>query len=484
MAIAAGTGHSVAAITPARRVAARLLRDQRVRDGRSRELLRSSEALSALDERDRALATRLVLGVVASRGALDAAIDSHLRPHSHLEPKVRDALRLASFELMYLDTPPSAAVSQGVELVRLASRRAAALANAVLRRVAERDAPSAAAARARVVADDCSLEDLALTAALPIWLVRALVASRGESFARQLALSLADPAPVYVVGNAAREDATVTQALLSAAGLGPLPTGLPASFELAHPSGLARSDLVGGVRAVPADLASQLVALIAAPAPGGSLLEVGQGRATKTILLQGAALRGGASADIVSVELETGKLRLARERLARAGLSDHCRSLSLDARRLSDDDIPAELRRAFGCVFVDAPCSGAGTLRRHPEIAWSLDSTAALGTLPTLQLQILSAASSRVALGGSLVYSTCSPLVSEDESVVRAFLASPAGQGFSVVPVASAPGLSNAGATAARLVAESMSAEGFFVARQLPSSHDAHFCARLVRKGE
>lgn len=292
MAIAAGTGHSVAAITPARRVAVRLLRDQRVRDGRSRELLRSSDALSALDERDRALATRLVLGVVASRGALDAAIDSHLRPHSHLEPKVRDALRLASFELMYLDTPPSAAVSQGVELVRLASRRAAALANAVLRRVAERDAPSAAAARARVVADDCSLEDLALTAALPIWLVRALVASRGESFARQLALSLADPAPVYVVGNAAREDATVTRALLSAAGLGPLPTGLPASFELAHPSGLARSDLVGGVRAVPADLASQLVALIAAPAPGGSLLEVGQGRATKTILLQGAALRG------------------------------------------------------------------------------------------------------------------------------------------------------------------------------------------------
>ena len=67
MAIAAGTGHSVAAITPARRVAARLLRDQRVRDGRSRELLRSSDALSALDERDRALATRLVLGVVASR---------------------------------------------------------------------------------------------------------------------------------------------------------------------------------------------------------------------------------------------------------------------------------------------------------------------------------------------------------------------------------------------------------------------------------
>ena len=189
MAIAAGTGHSVAAVTPARRVAVRLLRDQRVRDGRSRELLRSSDALSALDERDRALATRLVLGVVASRGALDAAIDSHLRPHSHLEPKVRDALRLASFELMYLDTPPSAAVSQGVELVRLASRRAAALANAILRRVAERDAPSAAAARARVVADDCSLEDLALTAALPIWLVRALVASRGESFARQLALS-------------------------------------------------------------------------------------------------------------------------------------------------------------------------------------------------------------------------------------------------------------------------------------------------------
>ena len=210
---------------------------------------------------------------------------------------------------------------------------------------------------------------------------------------------------------------------------------------------------------------------------GERVIDFCAGAGGKTLAL---AARMRNQGQVLAFDTDEARLSRLGPRLKRAGVD------IVTQMRLKDSH-DARLARYQGwadLVLVDAPCSGSGTLRRHPEIAWSLDSTAALGTLPTLQLQILSAASSRVALGGSLVYSTCSPLVSEDESVVRAFLASPAGQGFSVVPVASAPGLSNAGATAARLVAESMSAEGFFVARQLPGSHDAHFCARLVRKGE
>lgn len=84
---------------------------------------------------------------------------------------------------------------------------------------------------------------------------------------------------------------------------------------------------------------------------------------------------------------------------------------------------------AFDLVFVDAPCSGAGTLSRHPEIAWSLKEDA-LADLAELQLQILRRAATRVADGGRLAYSTCSVFRQEDEDVVDAFLASPEGSRF------------------------------------------------------
>ena len=94
------------------------------------------------------------MGVTAAKGALDAMVDAHLRRGAHLEPRVRDALRIAAFELVYLGTRPDVAVSQGVELVRSVAPRATGLANAVLRRVAEEDVAAVAAARERVGSGD------------------------------------------------------------------------------------------------------------------------------------------------------------------------------------------------------------------------------------------------------------------------------------------------------------------------------------------
>ena len=139
----------MAVASPARTTALHLLGAQRRRGARARDLMRKG----------RALATRLVLGVNVASGELDRRIDSFVSRPGSLEPRVRDALRLASFELLYLDTPRQVAVSQGVELVRGVQPRAARMANAVLRRVAEcrpevdeaREAVGAAAAGARVV---------------------------------------------------------------------------------------------------------------------------------------------------------------------------------------------------------------------------------------------------------------------------------------------------------------------------------------------
>ena len=97
-------------------------------------------------------------------------------------------------------------------------------------------------------------------------------------------------------------------------------------------------------------------------------------------------------------------------------------STVLDGCRLSEKKLPSELDGLFDCVLLDAPCSGTGTMRRHPEIASTL-TPEGVSELAQLQARLLTAAASRVAPGGHLVYATCSVLAEENECVVDAFLA-------------------------------------------------------------
>lgn len=413
----------MARLSPARRVACALLGERRRRGARARELLRGSERLSALPERDRALATRLVMGATAAEGALDALIDSHLRHGARLEPRVRDALRLAAFELVYLDARADVAVSQGVELVRSVAPRAAGLANAVLRRVAEGDAADVAAARERLADGDFRARDLALVGAVPEWLAERALASLGAARAAAWAVAALEPAGVWVAANRALCAVGEASALLARAGCEPEPGPLPGSLRLGAPSRLAPSGLVEHVYVMPCDLAAQEVALACAPAPGERVLEVGQGRGTKTLLLESAAIASGGPCEVTAVEVSPRKSELARRRMEAAGVADHVRSICADGRALPDELGP------FDLVFLDAPCSGTGTLSRHPEIAWSL-APGAPAELAALQAELLASAAARVAPGGRLVYATCSVLAEENDAVVGAFLADPAAKGF------------------------------------------------------
>lgn len=536
----------------ARVAAAGLVREVRARDGRVKDVARGSAALAGLSERDRDLAMRLACGVVATSGRLDEVMGSHLTGRAHLEPRVRDALRVSCFELLYLSTPASVAVDQGVELVRARSPRAAGLANAVLRRVAEEDRPRVEAARRRLeghvtgdaaaagpaaagdaaaagpaaagdAADADDLADLALVSGLPDWLVRELVGAVGLPAARRACLDELEPAPVYVRANPMNLSPDEAPARLAGLGLGPRRVEDTDVYLLERPGALASSGLVQQAAVVPADLAAQLVALVAAPRPGATVLEVGQGRGTKSLLLEASALAGGGVADILGVDSEAFKCRVSRRRMGAARLSDHVSSLVLDARELGGKEAPAGVATGYDLVFVDAPCSGSGTMRRHPEIAWSLarasvepggpEGTAApgcsavsgdlehaavpggpegaavsgcaggLAPLPALQLQILTAAAARVRPGGELVYATCSFLPQENADVVDAFLGTDEGADFELAPVCEAWGVRRMGEEGQRLL-RSFSDGGTFLSLPGKWGCDLHFCARMVRRGQ
>ena len=464
----------MAKATPARRAALRVLGQVRQRDAYAREVLRASPAVGALEPRDRAFAGRLVLGVTAARGTLDRLLDGHVRKPGSLEPRVRDAMRIAAFELLYLETPERAAVSQGVELVRSVSPRAVNLANAVLRKVAEdryslkrtRLALNRVAATGEEPVDGRSLAAMASSVgAMPQWLAARVAEERGPAALATVALGELEPAPLWVAGDKER---------LAEAGCEPVPVAVPGAFLVERPGALAASGLVGDGDVVVSDLAAQTVALMAVPENGGSLLEVGSGRGTKTLLVQRDLARLGWSARHVAVEVSESKARVARERLDKTAAQVEV--LVRDGRELGG------LGR-FTTVLVDAPCSGTGTMRRHPETVWSLqpEDVAASNPdgLPALQLALLEAAAPCVAPGGTLVYATCSVLKAENEDVVATFLASDEGSGFSVAPAVEAPAVQG---DAVAWVTDHQTEQGAL--RTLPQAAgcDGHYCVRLVRE--
>uniref|UniRef100_UPI0025FB7299 transcription antitermination protein NusB n=1 Tax=uncultured Enorma sp. TaxID=1714346 RepID=UPI0025FB7299 len=156
-------------LSPARRVALDILLELEETGAYARDALDASPDVHALERRDAGLAMRLVLGVVASYGCLDDLIDAYCDKPGRMNARIRNALRVATFELVYLGTEPRAAVSQGVELVRTRAKSAAGFANFVLRRIAENRAYYLEAGDVGEP-EERRLVALARQGGLPIWL--------------------------------------------------------------------------------------------------------------------------------------------------------------------------------------------------------------------------------------------------------------------------------------------------------------------------
>ena len=467
----------VAKLSPGRLAALRILIAAREGGRYAREVSSDLCAAMALDGRDAAFARRLALGVTGCSGCLDDALDAVLDDPRSLSADVRDALRIGAYELLYLGTSPQVAVSQGVELARMCAHGAAGLANAVLRRVAE-------GADAFLAAEDVSEQHRAMVscarrAGLPTWLVRRIVDSLGEERAQGMLACQLDSAPIAVQVNPLRSGALAD--VLAVDGARPL--GLPGAFAVERVGELVRSGAFAHADAVASDYHAQLIA--AAVTREGSCLEIGAGRGTKTFMMLAHAERRDLDRDHVALDLYEGKCQANAQRIECSGLGEIFTAAGdatdLDACLAAYDE---QLGRTalFDTVFVDAPCSGTGTMRRHGEIPWRLTPQECDRDLPELQLELLCEAARRVGAGGQLIYATCSVLHAENEGVVSAFLSSSEGAGFALRPLSVA--LADAGpayADAAEEIAAHETPAGAFQSYPHQGGFDGHFCARFIR---
>ena len=274
--------------------------------------------------------------------------------------------------------------------------------------------------------------------------------------------------PVFIAANPFKVSDAEAREQLQANGIAVRAMGAPGCFLAHDGQAVAKSRLLEDGTALVCDAAAQVVAMLAAPERGSTYLEVGSGRGTKTILLQGNCLRAsGGTAHLHALDIHGFKGEILTERMQRHGVPDVV-ALTGDVRDLDGiDGLPA----SFDGCLIDAPCTGLGTLRRHPEQRWRVQS-ADVEVLADNGLAMLLSVSGRIAPGGFIVYSTCTFTYAENEGVIARFLESEAGKGFEIASLAGRlPDDFN----------DCLTPEGFFRSTPRRGGADGHFAAKLVR---
>jgi 16S rRNA (cytosine967-C5)-methyltransferase len=372
-------------VSAARAAAFDVLLQVEQEDAYASELLHSSRYLK-LSNTDHGLATELVMGVLRWQSLLDERVEAHSsRSLDKLDRQVLMALRLAAYQLLFLDRVPAhAAVDESVELVKRARKRSAVpFVNAVLRKLAVQPR-----------------EKLSPWFAHPLWLVERWTSSCGCD-AAQLICSYDQRAPETAI----RLSDPTAEAELEQSGIRLAPGHLLTRARRVVHGDVSNTQAFREGRIAIQDEASQLVALLVGR--GVNVLDCCAAPGGKTRVLA----ERNPEANIVAVELHPHRARLLRKLVS----ADKVRVIAADVRTLP-------LSARFDRVLVDAPCSGTGTLARNPEIKWRLKPDDLLN-LQGRQIAILQAAMKHVAHGGSLVYSTCSLEREENEEVVEKALA-------------------------------------------------------------
>lgn len=361
----------------------------------------------ALSDRDQALLREIVLGTLRWLKRLDQVVlRASGRTFEQIHPALLPVLRVAAYQLLFLDrVPPHAVVSEAVdEALRRSHRGAAGFVNAVLRKIAARPELEAWP----IVATD-PVERLAIETSHPELLVRRWLSRYGEAETRDLLESNNRPKPMHLLAFRARGGRDLLQSRLLAEGIEAEPSRLSELGLIVRSGTALRSAAFAAGEFYVQDEVAQLVANLPAPRRAERVLDA-------------TAAPGGKGLALLAAEPEINLVAadLSLPRIA-ALVANH-RRLQTRASILAADAAHPPFVAAFDRVVVDYPCSGTGTLRKHPELKWRW-SQSELDRLARQAVGMLRGASKAVAPLGKLVAISCSLEVEENETVGDTFLA-------------------------------------------------------------
>jgi 16S rRNA (cytosine967-C5)-methyltransferase len=363
----------------------------------------------AVPPAERGLWQALCYGVVRWYPRLAALSGALLdKPLKAKDQDLQMAILLGLYQLMETRVPAHAAVAESVALARqLGKPWGSGLINAVLRRF-QREQDSLLASVMR---------DETAATAHPGWLLSALKTDWPDDWPALVEANNQQP-PMVLRVNASRQSRADYLEQLHAAG--------QAAQPLQHVDTALKLEQAVDVHALPGfddgavsvqDGAAQLAAALLAPRPGERLLDACAAPGGKTChLLESLIAAGDPTPQLTAVESSASRAQRLEDSLARLGLK--ARLVTADAGRPDDwwDGEP------FDRILLDAPCSGSGVIRRHPDIKL-LRRASDIETLAANQGTLLAALWSLLKPGGMLLYATCSVLRREGEAVAQAFMA-------------------------------------------------------------
>ena len=345
------------------------------------EALARHAGFAGLDPRDRAFVRLLLATTLRRLGEIDVVLGALIeRPLEGPNAAGRQVLRLGAAQLLFLGTAPHAAVDTSVRLIEDAHLpHLKGLANAVLRRIS-REGIAILGDR-----DPARLNT-------PQWLWQSWAETYGEEATRAIAAAHLIEAPLDLTP---RSNTDFWAGQLEAE---VLPTGTlrrTGGGHIAELPGFAEGAwwVQDAAATLPVrllgDIAGKRVADLCA-APGGKTMQL-----------------CAAGANVTAVDISARRMVRVGENLARAGLAAEL--ITADASKWTASE-------PFDAILLDAPCSGTGTLRRHPDIAWLKDEED-VGRLTLTQDRLLLHAVQQLKPGAMLVYAVCS--LQEDEGLAR-----------------------------------------------------------------
>ena len=412
---------------------------------------------SGLKTEDCRLAVMLVMGTIRNQQYLDIIVARFSKtPLRKMKPLTLAGLRIGIYQLCFLERiPDSAAVNETVKALKKLHQPGWLIkfVNGTLRAIArqKRDLP----------APEIAGPDNGPVLEHPDWLIRCWSNTFGPEKMQDICRINSLLPELCLRVNTSRTDTGKLSTLLTQ-------QGFTCRTGKYGPDSLILPDYQGPVTDLPGfeqglfqvqDQAAQLAGLLCTPLKkGGRYLDACAGLGGKTCALADALPE---KATLCAVEPDRRRTRLLKENLVRQRFSDRVTLICSDLQGFVDTD-PA----LFDGILLDAPCSGTGVIRRHPDIRWNRVATD-IQAYQELQLSLLQTAATLLAPNGFLVYATCSLEPEENEQVIARFLAQ--SQRFNVT---------DCRRFLPENTAELVSDEGFF--RPLPTGDiEGFFAARL-----
>ncbi|MDU2851746.1 MAG: 16S rRNA (cytosine(967)-C(5))-methyltransferase RsmB, partial [Clostridium sp.] len=375
-----------------RKVAINIL-ERIINEGAYSNIILSNELNNSdLSDKDKALVTEIVYGTLRRLKTIDTIIASFVKDISIMDKKILNILRVAVYQMNYLDKVPSyAACNEAVEEAKEISDKDSKLVNGILRNFVKKEGKFDIVFRNKI-------DEIAFDLSFEPWMVRMFIKQYGEHEALEILEGLNNTPKMTVRVNSIKGDYEDVYEELEEAGYN-IEEGCicPEAISIKGGKGIENNQAFVDGKITVQDESAMLISPLLDLEEGMKVLDLCCAPGGKTTHI-GELLNN--TGEVLGFDLHENKLELVKENYERLGITN-IKLAQMDATKLD-----AKLVSYADRVLLDVPCSGIGIIRKKPEIKWT-KKRKDLKEIVEVQREILENAWEYLKTGGVMVYSTC-----------------------------------------------------------------------------